>query len=61
MLEATMLVMEALEGLEGKYEYAIRGHSGESDGVEFVEFGQPPFTEENDSSPPKDGRAPRSS
>ena len=42
MLEATMLVMEALEGLEGKYEYAIRGHSGESDGVEFVEFGQPP-------------------
>jgi hypothetical protein len=42
MLEATMLVMEALEGLEGKYEYAIRGHSGESDGVEFVEFGAPP-------------------
>ena len=49
MLEATMLVMEALEGLEGKYEYAIRGHSGESDGVEFVEFGQRLLTEENDS------------
>ena len=57
MLEATMLVMEALEGLEGKYEYAIRGHSGESDGVEFVEFGQPPSNRGERLKVRRDGRA----
>ncbi|KAJ8610165.1 hypothetical protein CTAYLR_008737 [Chrysophaeum taylorii] len=41
MLEATMLVMEALDGLDN-YEYAIRGHSGSSHRVDLVDFGRPP-------------------
>ena len=35
-------VMEALEGLDERYEYAVRGHSGDSGLVEFVNFGNPP-------------------
>jgi len=42
MLEATMLVMESLEGLCGKYEYCVKGHSGDDDNVEFVPWGEPP-------------------
>ena len=37
MLETTCLIMEALaaEELRGRYEYAILGHSGETDGEEL--------------------------
>lgn len=44
MLETTCLVMEALaaEALHGRYEYSIVGHSGETDGEEFVSFASPP-------------------
>ena len=42
MLEAAMLLMEALAGLDDKYEYAIRGHSGEANAVSFVEWSDPP-------------------
>lgn len=42
LLEASMLIMEALEGLDHKYEYSIRGHSGDSNCVEFVRWNKPP-------------------
>lgn len=44
MLETTCLIMEALAApeLQGRYEYAIVGHSGETEGEPFVEFANPP-------------------
>ena len=41
MLEAVLLFMEALDGIE-TFEYAIKGHSGSDDDVTFVPFGEPP-------------------
>ena len=32
----------AVEELRGRYEYSIVGHSGETDGEEFVSFALPP-------------------
>jgi len=39
---ATIMLMEALHGQEHKYDYAVVGHSGESDAISFVDFGKPP-------------------
>jgi hypothetical protein len=44
LLEATLLIMEALEGFEQKYSYAIVGHSGDAAAVPFVSYGAPPKT-----------------
>jgi hypothetical protein len=41
-LEAAMLVMESFHGFEQRYDYAIRGHSGDGPDIAFVEFGEPP-------------------
>eukprot|EP00964_Phaeocystis_antarctica_P046696 scaffold27004_cov36-Phaeocystis_antarctica.AAC.1 len=32
----------AAEELQGRYEYSIVGHSGETDGEDFVSFASPP-------------------
>jgi hypothetical protein len=42
MLQATALVMEALDGMEDKFDYSIVGHSGDSNCIELVKFGHPP-------------------
>jgi len=42
LIECTQMVMEALIGQEDKIDYAIVGHSGDSDEIPFVEFGAPP-------------------
>lgn len=42
MLESALYIMEALEGLEDRYEYMIRGHSGSTASVDFVDFQRPP-------------------
>jgi hypothetical protein len=42
MLQATALVMEALDGMEDKFDYSIAGHSGDSNCIELVKFGNPP-------------------
>lgn len=34
--------MEALEGFEHRYQYAIVGHSGDAAQIPFVDFGKPP-------------------
>jgi hypothetical protein len=44
MCATTIMLMEALQGLEYKYDYTIVGHSGESEQVVFVPFGKPPTT-----------------
>ena len=44
LLEATLLIMEALEGFENKYSYTIVGHSGDSASVPFVPYDSPPRT-----------------
>lgn len=36
-LEAVVLLMESLEGFEDKIEYDIKGHSGETDKINFVD------------------------
>ncbi|XP_050079027.1 von Willebrand factor A domain-containing protein 8 [Anopheles maculipalpis] len=45
-LEATVMVMEAFDGFEGKIRYDIVGHSGEAVAVPFV----------NENNPPKDAK-----
>lgn len=42
MMEATILVMEAFKGYEGKFQYDIIGHSGEAHNLVFVEAANPP-------------------
>jgi len=42
MLEATCLILEAMEGHLDRYDYSVLGHSGETAKVEFVEFGKHP-------------------
>jgi len=37
-----MMVMEALEGFDAKFEYALVGHSGDGPTIPFVPFGAPP-------------------
>eukprot|EP00934_Nitzschia_sp_Nitz4_P006323 Nitzschia sp. Nitz4//scaffold219_size35776//29376//35535//NITZ4_007828-RA/size35776-processed-gene-0.11-mRNA-1//1//CDS//3329542332//6313//frame0 len=44
-LEAALLVMEAFEGFESRYEYSIVGHSGDSPSLSLVDFGEPPKNE----------------
>ena len=41
-LEAAMMLMEAFEGFEVRFDYAIVGHSGDAASIPFVEFGAPP-------------------
>ena len=42
LLEATMLMMESLDGFEAKFSYSITGHSGDAAAVPFVAYGAPP-------------------
>ena len=41
-LEATALIMESFDGMDSQFDYSIVGHSGDSDCIRFVEFGNPP-------------------
>jgi len=42
MLATTVMIMESLQGFEHKFEYSIRGHSGDSPKIPLIHFGQPP-------------------
>jgi hypothetical protein len=42
MCATAVLIMEAFQGLEHKYEYGIVGHSGASAWLPFIEMGKPP-------------------
>lgn len=42
MLEATCLILEAMDGHLDRYEYAVLGHSGDTAKTVFVDFGKPP-------------------
>jgi hypothetical protein len=44
-LEATSLVMEALNEFERLFEYRVVGHSGDSSSIRFVDEGRPPDNE----------------
>jgi MoxR-like ATPase len=46
MVQATILMMEALSGFNHKFDYAIVGHSGVGPDIPLVEFGNPPTTRE---------------
>ena len=39
-----VMVLEALDGFEGKYEYSVVGHSGAAPAVRLVPWGAPPAT-----------------
>jgi hypothetical protein len=41
-MEAVVLVMEAFQGHEGRIQYDIVGHSGESHDITFVDHKNPP-------------------
>lgn len=41
-MEAVVLVMEAFQGHEGRIQYDVVGHSGESHDVTFVDHKNPP-------------------
>ena len=45
MLETSVMMMEALRGLEDKFEYSIVGHSGDGAEIELVSRGRPPANE----------------
>lgn len=45
MMELAVLLMESLDGFDHKYKYEIVGHSGESRGIQFVKFDNPPSTQ----------------
>jgi hypothetical protein len=42
VLETAVLIMEAFQGFQHKYEYTIVGHSGDSDKIPLVAYGAPP-------------------
>jgi len=42
MLEATLMIMESLDGFDSRFQYSIVGHSGDSPDIPFVKFGEPP-------------------
>lgn len=42
LLESTLLIMEAFDGFEGRYDYSIVGHSGDAPNIQFVPYGSPP-------------------
>lgn len=42
LVATAVLVMEAFSNMDHKFQYAIVGHSGDSDGFPFVQMGQPP-------------------
>lgn len=41
-MEACIMVMEAFNGYEGKFQYDIVGHSGDDYGIVFVNHTHPP-------------------
>jgi von Willebrand factor A domain-containing protein 8 len=41
-LQATALVMESFDGMKEKFDYSIVGHSGDSQCIDLVPFGEPP-------------------
>mmetsp|Transcript_20405 Transcript_20405/g.64198 ORF Transcript_20405/g.64198 Transcript_20405/m.64198 type:complete len:310 (+) Transcript_20405:755-1684(+) len=43
-VQALVMVLEALDGFEGKYEYSVVGHSGAAPAVRLVPWGAPPAT-----------------
>ena len=45
MLETSVMMMEALRGLEDKFDYNIVGHSGDGPEIPLVEAGKPPSNE----------------
>eukprot|EP00545_Synedropsis_sp_CCMP1620_P013255 CAMPEP_0119030820 /NCGR_PEP_ID=MMETSP1176-20130426/41225_1 /TAXON_ID=265551 /ORGANISM="Synedropsis recta cf, Strain CCMP1620" /LENGTH=1404 /DNA_ID=CAMNT_0006987197 /DNA_START=172 /DNA_END=4386 /DNA_ORIENTATION=+ len=44
-LEAALLVMMSFEGNEGRFDYSIVAHSGDSSCITLVDFGKPPENE----------------
>jgi len=44
VLQALIMLMEALDGFEHKYEYSVVGHSGAASAVLLVPWGDPPKT-----------------
>ena len=44
VLQALIMLMEALDGFEHKYEYSVVGHSGAASAVLLVPWGSPPKT-----------------
>ncbi|GBG26940.1 von Willebrand factor A domain-containing protein 8 [Hondaea fermentalgiana] len=42
--ELAVMIMEALEPFADRYKYSIVGHSGESEAIQLVKFGNPPRT-----------------
>lgn len=42
--ELAVMIMEALEPFADRYKYSIVGHSGESEAIKLVKFGEPPRT-----------------
>ena len=42
MLEAAVMIMTALDGMESRFEYGIVGHSGDGPDIQFVVPGHPP-------------------
>ena len=41
-MEAVVLVMEAFQGHEGRIQYDIVGHSGDSHDIKFIDHKSPP-------------------
>jgi len=41
-MEAVVLVMEAFQGHEGRIQYDVVGHSGESHDITFIDHKNPP-------------------
>lgn len=44
-LEAALLIMKSFEGNQGRFEYSIVAHSGDSSCIKLVDFGKPPENE----------------
>ena len=42
MLEAAVMIMTALDGMESRFRYGIVGHSGDGPDIQFVLPGHPP-------------------
>lgn len=42
LLEVTLMIMEALQGFEWKYQYSIVGHSGDTADILLVDYGKAP-------------------
>jgi hypothetical protein len=46
MVATTVMIMESFEGFAHKYDYSIVGHDGESPLIPFVQWGNPPRTQQ---------------